>query len=239
MKENYIYVLIHSPLVGGLTWSLVAEEMRQRGLDVIVPILNDFPDSNELYWKQHAASVSLALLDIPENVPLILVAHSGAGPLLPAIRESIPNSVDAYIFVDAGIPQDNATRLDMMKSESSDWAQEFQSYLGGGGQFPNWSNDDLREIVPDGNLREQLIAELHPRGLSFFTEPIPVFDDWPDAPCAYILFSSPYQQTEMEARQMGWRTYQLQTGHFHMLVDSNAVTDLIIDAVNEISKHHE
>ncbi len=239
MKENHLYVLVHSPLVGELTWSLVAERMRQRGLDVLVPILNDFPDSNELYWKQHAASVSLALLDIPENVPLIFVAHSGAGPLLPVIRESVPNPVDAYIFVDAGIPQDNATRLDMMKPEDPGWAQEFQTYLEGGGQFPNWSNDDLREIAPDRNLREQLIAELHPRGLDFFTEPIPVFDDWPDAPCAYILFSSPYRQTEMEARQMGWLTYQLQAGHFHMLVDPSAVTDLIINAVNEISKHHE
>jgi hypothetical protein len=235
LKENYIYVLIHSPLVGGLTWSLVAEEMRQRGLDVVVPLLNDFPDSEELYWKQHAASVSLALLDIPENVPLILIAHSGAGPLLPAIRESIPNPVHAYLFVDAGMPQRNATRLDMMKSEDLNWAQEFQDYLKGGGRFPNWSSEDLRKIIPNDNLRAQLISELQPRGLDFFTESIPVFDGWPDAPCAYILFSTPYVQAEIVARQKGWFTYQLEAGHFHMLVDAKTVTTIIVDIVNQLS----
>src|SRR6266496_2713602 len=204
MNSKNFYVLIHSPLVGGLTWSLVANEMRRCGLDVIVPVLNDFPDSKEPYWEQHAASVSLALLDIPENASVVLVAHSGAGPLLPMIRESIPNPVHAYVFVDAGLPQNNATRLDMMKSEDSDWAQEFRTYLEGGGQFPNWSNADLREIVPGDNLRQQLVAELHPRGLDFFKEPIPVFDGWPEAPCVYILFSPPYQRAELEARQMGW-----------------------------------
>jgi hypothetical protein len=235
MSSKNFYVLIHSPLVGALTWSLVANEMRQRGLDVIVPVLNDFPDSKQPYWEQHTASISLAFLDIPENVPVVLVAHSGAGPLLPVIRESIPNLVEAYVFVDAGLPQNNATRLDMMKSEDSDWAQEFQTLLEAGEKFPNWNNDVIREIVPDDSLREQLIAEIHPRALDFFTEPIPVFDDWPDAPCVYILFSLPYKPAEIEARQNDWLTYQLEAGHFHMLVDPSAVTNIIIEAVKNLS----
>ena len=55
MNPDKLYVLIHSPLVGPLTWSLVANEMRQRGLDVIVPALEDSSDSKEPFWKQHAA----------------------------------------------------------------------------------------------------------------------------------------------------------------------------------------
>jgi hypothetical protein len=38
----------------------------------------------------------------------------------------------------------------------------------------------------------------------------------------------------MEARQMGWLTYTLEAGHFHMLVDPRTVTDLILKAVDEI-----
>jgi len=207
--------------------------MRQRGLDVIVPILNDSPDSKEPFWKQHAESISQALVDVPKDTAVILVAHSGAGPLLPVMRESIPNPVRAYIFVDAGIPRDGATRLDLMKSEDSDWANQFQKELEDGGRFPTWSSDDLREIIPDEKLREQLVSELRPRALDFFTEPIPVFDGWPDAPCVYILFSPPYKRAEVQARQMGWLTYELEAGHFHMLVDAKVVTDLIIEAVNK------
>ena len=233
MKKKHIYILIHSPLVGTLTWKLVAEQMLQRGFDVIVPMLSDSPDSKEPYWKQHAESFSQELANISGDPSVILIAHSGAGPLLPALRQSIPNPVHAYVFVDAGIPH-NTTRLDMMKSEESDWAEQFQKFLEGGERFPNWSSEDLSEILPDKNLREQLVAEIRPRGLDFFTEPIPVFDGWPDAPCAYILFSPPYKRAELEARQKAWRTYELEAGHFHMLVDAPAVTAIIVEAINNL-----
>ncbi len=232
--EGTVYVLIHSPLVGAFTWTRVAPQLRRRGLDVIVPTLKDSPDSKEPYWKQHAQSFSEALTNIPEDRSIVLVAHSGAGPLLPVIRQSIANPVSAYIFVDAGIPQDGKTRLDLMKLEDSDWAQEFQAYLEGGGRFPDWSSDDLREIIPDENLREQLVAELRPRGLDFFSEPIPVFDGWPDASCIYILFSAPYKKAAIQARQESWSTSELEAGHFHMLVDAAMVADLIVSAVHDI-----
>jgi hypothetical protein len=234
MNKNNVYVLIHSPLVGPLTWKLVADVMHQRHLDVIIPTLEDSPDSKEPFWKQHADSVSQALQHIPEDTPVTLVAHSGAGPLLPVIRGSIPNPVHAYVFVDAGLPGEEATRLSLMQSEESDWARQFQGYLEGGGVFPNWSSDDLREIIPDESLREQMVSEIQPRALDFFTEPIPGLKAWPDAACVYILFSEPYQRAAAQARQLGWPTYELEAGHFHMLVDPKAVAELVVNSVNDL-----
>jgi len=205
--------------------------MQQRGLDALVPLLQDSPNSKGPFWKQHAGSVSA---QIPQNTPVTLVAHSGAGPLLPAIRQALPNSIRAYVFVDAGIPRDGVTRLDLMKSEDREWAAQFQSKLERGERFPNWSSDDLQEVIPDASLRRQMVAELRPRGLDFFTEPIPVFAGWPDAPCIYIKFSAAYERPAAQARQAGWPTYELDAGHFHMLVDAAAVTDLIVRAVNRL-----
>ena len=235
MNGNAVYVLIHSPLVGGLTWTLVAEQMQQRGQSVVVPILSDLKISKEPYWKQHAESVAQALVNIPPETNVILVAHSGAGPLLPAIRLHIPNSIQAYVLVDAGIPRDGATRLDLMRSEDPEWAKRFEESLQSGEQFPNWSSDDLREIVPDENLRKRLVAEIHPRGLEFFTEPIPVFHEWPDAPCVYIQFSAPYERPATQARQAGWQTHELRAGHFHMLVDAKTVTNMITKVVTKFA----
>jgi len=234
MKKN-VYVLIHSPLVGGLTWTLVADQMRQMGVSVVVPLLLDSPNSPEPFWKQHAKSVPQALTHVPKNESVTLVAHSGAGPLLPAIRQILPNPVKAYVFVDAGIPRNGASRLDLMKSEDPEWAAQFQEDLERGEHFPNWSMEDLQEIIPDVSLRKQMVAEIRPRGLSFFTEQLPVFDGWPDAPCAYIQFSAPYARPAAQARQAGWPTYQMEAGHFHMLVDAKVVTDMIVEAVKRIS----
>lgn len=228
-----MYVLIHSPLVGGLTWRPVADQMRRRDLVVFTPTLSDSPDANEPYWKQHAESVARALADIRKDALLTFVAHSGAGPLLPVMRQAIRNPAQAYVFVDAGIPRHRATRLDLMKSEDADWAKEFQTYLEGGGRFPTWSMEDLQEVIPHHELRRQTVAELQPRGLDFFSEPIPVFDGWPDAPCIYIQFSEAYDWDAAQARLVGWPIYKIQGGHFHMLVDPQAVSNLIVDAVDK------
>ncbi|HJR78606.1 MAG TPA: alpha/beta fold hydrolase, partial [Anaerolineales bacterium] len=199
-----------------------------------VPLLLDSPDSQEPFWKQHAESAAQALQHIPKNIALTLVAHSGAGPLLPAIRQSLPNPLHAYVFVDAGIPRDGATRLDLMKSEDPEWAEQFEKELARGGRFPTWSFDDLQEVIPDEPLREQIVAEIRPRGLSFFTEPVPVFDGWPDAPCVYIQFSAVYDRPAAQARETGWTVYELEAGHFHMLLDPAAVTSIIVEGVNTI-----
>ena len=122
-----------------------------------------------------------------------------------------------------------------MKSEDPEWAIQFQQELERGGHFPNWSFDDLQEVIPDDALRKRMVSEIRPRGLSFFTEPIPVFEGWPDAPCIYIRFSAPYERPAVQARAAGWSTYSLEAGHFHMLVDPAAVSDLIIEAVNKLS----
>jgi hypothetical protein len=151
--------------------------------------------------------------------------------LLPAIRRLLTNPIHAYIFVDAGIPHANASRLDLMKSEDPEWANDFQKELERGERFPPWSFDDLQEVIPDEALRRQMVAELQPRGLDFFTEPIPVLDGWPDAPCIYIQFSDAYRQPAAQARQAGWPTYEVEARHFHMLVDPKIVTDLIVDSL--------
>jgi hypothetical protein len=231
IDSNNVFVLIHSPLVGPLTWSLVAAELRGRGFDVLVPNMEDSPNSREPFWKQHAESVSRALAHVPNETSLTLVAHSGAGPLLPAIRQSIPYPVKTYVFVDAGIPRDGASRLDLMKLEDPEWANEFQQELERGEHFPTWSFDDLQEVIPDASLRRQMVAELRPRALDFFTEPIPVFDGWPDAPCIYLQLSPAYEWDAEQARKGDWQVHILEAGHFHMLVDAKSVTSLIVDAV--------
>ncbi len=228
------YVLLHSPLVGPLTWRLVGAEMQQRGLEVVMPLLQDSPGPNVPFWEQHAGSVSHALKGISAEQPVLLVGHSGAGPLLPVIGDRIRNPVRAYVFVDAGIPRNGASRLELMRAEDPAWAAEFQAALERGELFPEWSFEDLEEVIPDPELRRQMVAELRPRGASFFREPIPVPASWPDGPCVYIQFSASYKEPARQAQAARWPTYQLSAGHFDMLVNPLEVTDLIVHSVKSV-----
>jgi hypothetical protein len=208
--------------------------MQSRGLEVVVPTLQDSPIPGKPFWKQHAESVSRSLEGFSGSTPVTLVAHSGAGPLLPAISQSISNPVHAYVFVDAGIPRAQASRLALMKTEDPEWAAGFETALNQGATFPNWSSDDLQQVLPNEEVRQQVVSELQPRGLAFFAEPIPVFEGWPDAPSIYIQFSPAYDQPAAQARVKGWIVEELKAGHFHMLVDPIAVTHLLLDVLSRI-----
>jgi hypothetical protein len=70
---------------------------------VLVPKLTDRDDSSLPYWDQHTEAVKQALADVPQERRVVLVGHSGAGPLLPAIHRAIAQSVAACLFVDASL----------------------------------------------------------------------------------------------------------------------------------------
>jgi hypothetical protein len=63
-----LVVLIHSPLVGPFTWSLVAQRLQAIGVDVLVPTLTDRGETPPPYWQQHAASLQQALTSVPVEV---------------------------------------------------------------------------------------------------------------------------------------------------------------------------
>ena len=170
-----MFVLIHSPLVGVSTWQGVAHELQAEGFEVAVPALHDTDDAGLAYWQQHAAAVQQALKTVSGEQRLILVGHSGAGPLLPVIRQHLPQPIATYVFADAGLPRAGASRLDAIATESPDWFQSFHEFLLAGGRFPDWRAEDLVDEIPDEQLRLSLVNELQPRALPFWTEPIPVF----------------------------------------------------------------
>ncbi len=236
---NTAFVLIHSPLVGPLTWSRVAQELRQRGYAVSLPHLTDSDDVPLPYWEQEAASAARYISEVPLDASLVLVAHSGAGPILPAIRRAIGHQVQAHLFVDAGIPRDRATRLDLMALESQERAQKFREHLAEGGTFPNWTDDELRDILPDSQTRHALLSELNPRGRRFFDEPIPAFPGWDNTPCGYIQFSAAYASQCKQAREKGWLVKELPGGHFHMLVKPAAVADAIVEMAEKLAEKQQ
>lgn len=226
-----IWVLIHSPLVGPLTWSLVADELRQRDVLVEVPTLDDVEGAHAPFWQQHAKAVARQVSHLPADRPVVLAGHSGAGPLLPTIRQLIPQPVAAYVFVDAGIPVDGMSRLELMASEDPEFTNQLSQHLTAGEHFPTWSDQDLRDVLPDPGLRNAMLQEMRPRPLAFFEEPIPVFAQWPDAPCSYLQFSSAYDVPADRARRLGWTYRQMRAGHFQMLVEPSTVARTLVEMV--------
>lgn len=228
------FVLIHSPLVGPMTWNRVAEDLRRRGYVAVVPSLHDAGCGSVAFWQRHVDSVSTALRGVPLEQHLVLVAHSGTGPLLPAIGNAVAQPVAACVFVDAALPGgDGQSRLDLFDERE---AAQFRAAATGGMIPAVWRGDSLlwSTGMDDAELRHMFAAEVPDVPLAVYEEPLPVPGGWPDAPCGYLRFSNLYEHEAQKALSLAWPVYELTGGHFHMLVNPLAVTDALLSLVSEL-----
>jgi hypothetical protein len=233
MTKFPVMVLIHSPLVGPYTWFLAAEAMRRRGVEAIVPVLKSPVRDGWRYWEIHVESVAASLNSLGQKTPVVLIAHSGAGPLLPAVREYIGQPVVGYLFVDAMLPENGKSRLDLFGDP--DAAAQFRN-AAKNGLLPPWNDEDLREAIPDDQVRARFVRNLSPLPLAVYEEPIPVFDGWPDAPSGYLRFGSnpAYETHSRNAIQEGFAYIRLEGGHFHMLVEPEEVVWTLLELLQQM-----
>lgn len=227
-RSQPLMVLVHSPLVGPATWSLLVPELRARQVEAIVPTISTDGEPRP-YWRQHVQAVVKSVQGLASDRPVLLVAHSGAGVLLPAIRKAIDDRpIAGYVFIDAIVPENMKSRLDLFESVAA--ASEFRR-AARNGLLPVWREQDLRNAIPDEHVRKQFVSELRPLPLAVYEEPIPVFASWPDAPCAYIQFTPTYEMHAKRAQDAGCAYRHIAGRHFQMLVAPGPVADAIAAVV--------
>lgn len=82
------FLLVHSPLVGPVTWRWVADELRACGHDCTVPDLRRAGVSGEPLALVRAA------VDPGSTGPTVVVGHSGAGFFLPSVAAHLGELAD-------------------------------------------------------------------------------------------------------------------------------------------------
>lgn len=223
-----LLLLIPSPLGGLDSWQSVSDELGRRGVpSIICPLALD-EDAPEALWSQQARAVAAAIAGLATTVPLVLVGHSGAGAILPAVGAISSKRVQGYVIVDGPIPKDGLSPLDMMRGSIPRLAEAVRSALAAGRRFPD----------PDAQSRARKDGErpvsASPRGRRYFEEPIAVPAGWSDSSCGYIKLSAAFDQPYQEALLRGWPTRSLDGDHFLMLTDASSVADALVGVVAEM-----
>jgi hypothetical protein len=225
--DNPVFVLIHSPLVGPTTWLPVADELLRRGREAVVPSLLGIATAPAPQWRHAQEAVRAVAAETA--VPVVLVGHSGAGQLLPAIADALAVEV-ALVFVDSFLPPASGS----VRLAPPDLMSQLRA-LANDGVLPPWSSwfgeDAMRELVPEERLRATLEQELPRLPLSYFEASVPLPGGWSSRPCAYLLFSGePYAKSAARARDQGWAVAEIAgAGHLAMASDPIPVTDALLD----------
>jgi Alpha/beta hydrolase family len=213
VHAELLMVLVHSPFLGPSTWGWVARELQRRGRPALVPPLRAAADEPYRPWR--AVSEAVDTVAAHGAQPVVLVGHSAAGSLLPAIADCVSGRVAAIAFVDAFLPPARGTARLVPAP-----FVEALSALATDGVLPPWSEwfgeQALRDLVPDAARRARVEHDMPRLPISVLhTEP-PVPDGWDRRPCAYLLLSpEPYAPSAADARARGWPTAEV-TGGKHL-----------------------
>lgn len=225
------FVLIHSPLIGPYSWRPVAGELQREGYRTVVPSLLPVLQRSWGFSNAIAQRVKDAVMESGTRGPLILVAHSAAGAFLPVIASRLERPVQAYVFVDARLPRRGASLSD----DDSPREVQARREMAEDGMLPPWSEwfseEAVKEIIPDDERRQRFLAELQPIPLALFDEKISFSSGWPDAPCGYVRVSEFYRPLAQEAAVLGWPVVEVDVQHLHLLVDPIQVTGLLLNVV--------
>lgn len=108
------YVLIHGAWHGGWCWAEVARGLVQHGHRVFAPSLTGCADRGHLLSPQvtlgtHVEDV-VRLIEFESLDGCVLVGHSYGGNVISGVADRLRERVGHYVFLDAGVPPDDATR---------------------------------------------------------------------------------------------------------------------------------
>lgn len=227
-----VVVLVHSPSVGPLTWRPVADRLADRGRDALVPSLLPVAAAPKPYWPTVVGLVREAVEDTGPDRPVLLVAHSNAGQLVPVIVDGLDRPAVGVVFVDAGVPAHDGRPTPVLDDE------QLLGTLGGladdDGVLPRWTDwfdeRDVEALFPDDATRAAVSAEQPRLPLAYYQQALPNPAGWAQLPCGYVLFGPPYDDVAGEAADRGWPVERVPGRHLHQLVDPGAVTDAILAA---------
>jgi hypothetical protein len=202
------FVLVASPFTGPFAWAKVADGLRARGERVAVRAVDE----------------------IAFDPPVVLVAHSGGGPHLPALASEIPGTT-GMVLVDALLPHPGRSWAQTVPDA---FAAQLKARAVDGvlPPWPEWWGEErMRELVPDDELRDAFVRACPAVPVETLDEVMP---ELPDPPGVFVQLSETYAPETAAARERGWPVITLDAHHLALLTDPDAVADAVVRAAREL-----
>ncbi len=204
-------VLVHPPLLAPVVFSRLAPLLEASGHEVAVPDLRAAVTTGPVdAWWQRAVSTLLAAMPDAEGV----VAHSGAGALVPPLLDRLPRA-GAVVLVDAVLPPAAGVHT------TSPGVRAMVSDLAVGGVLPPWTSwwppGVLEAELPDDGDRAALAQAAPELPVVFYDVDVPAPAGWEPAARSSLRLSPGYQAEADEAAARGWCVESLDGQHLDVL----------------------
>lgn len=239
------FVIVHGAWGGGWEWSGVARRLRARGHEVFTPTLTGMGERAHLCPTEpiglaaHVADL-VSLVEFEDLRDVVLCGASYGGMPVTGAAERLVDRLRLLIYVDALVPLDGQSALDLLPASFGDMVVAGLAEHGPGWRAPQPA-DLFDALMPPGSLpdhvRDAYQARVRDHPAASFVEPVRltgVIDSLPRAfvRCTTGEFSEavggdPIQACAEGALAEGWPYRELTAPHDPQVYNPAGTTALL------------
>jgi pimeloyl-ACP methyl ester carboxylesterase len=178
-------------------------------------------------WYNGAAARIAASLK-PDSA-VVVVAHSGAGGLVPSLADQLGERLVGAVFVDAVMPYPGRSWFD---TTGAGLAAHVRA-LARDAVLPTWDTwfdpQSITKLLPDPVALAAFRAELPRLPFAYFETLAPDDLAWEGLPAAYLQLSDAYAAEAASAARKGWTVRREPLHHLAMLSHPDRVAAAIAE----------
>ena len=119
-----VFVIVHGAWGGGWEWRSVARALRDRGHGIFTPSLSGVGGRGRRGRSPTRLSTHVdelaSLLESEQLRDVVLCGHSYGGMPITGVADRIPHRIRVLVYIDALIPEDGQSALDLLPDEFGD-----------------------------------------------------------------------------------------------------------------------
>ena len=231
------FVIVHGAFGGGWEWTEVAAALRAMGHSVFTPTLTGMGERWHLGpvvgLRSHVQDV-VGVLEFEDLRDVVLCGASYGGMAVTAAADRVPDRVSLVVYVDALIPRNGQSGLDLLPSEFGNAVRSQADARGHG-----WVEIPDIVLPPVGLIpekrRAQYVARLRPQPVATFTEPVVLTGAIERLPRAFLRCTAgslaasgdPIGPMAARARAEDWPYRELAAPHDPHLFDPAGIAALL------------
>jgi len=247
-RREATFVLVHPAWFGGWCWRKLVPMLQAGGYRVYTPTLTGLGERAHLLRRGIDLSMHIedvvGVLEFEDLHGVVLVANSSGGMVITGVAERVPERIAQLVYVDAFVPTDGESLVDLLPPERRQGLQQFVDAEGEGWLLPRFA-----PLPPDRVVREifdvtgdedvaWILPRLRPTPFRHFTEPVRLAD--PAAaglPRVYIrcrgfqMGTHPAfdRHARLAQESPGWRYRELDAPHLPYVTHPQALADILLE----------
>jgi pimeloyl-ACP methyl ester carboxylesterase len=225
------FMLIHGAYQGGWIWRPVAERLRTKGHLVLTPTLDGCAERKHqiragIDTESHAAEIA-ELLFYQDLKDVVLVGTSTGGMVMARAAELARERVGRLVFADALALLDGEALPDIVKRPTA-----INTKLTTGPSRQDFETRLFVDLAPE--MRRWALDRCTPHPIAAMQAPVRLEKFWDQSWNASVVWcrkssNPPIAHQRRTADRLKGRWHELDTGHYPMLTEPDALARLIAE----------